>query len=459
MKITFIMPCVGRKPSGKYPVSWLMEPTAIAVLSALTPGDVERAFVDDRFEAIRHDEPTDAVALCVETYTARRAYEIAAEYRSRGVPVVMGGFHATLAPDEVAGHADAVVIGEAERVWPTLVDDLGRGRLQPRYAADQRSDLAGLRPDRSVFAGKRYTKLALVETARGCRHACDFCSISSFFERSYAARPIHDVVEEVSRLPHRNIFFIDDHIAVDPVRAKALFRALIPLRIRWAGQVGISVVQDDELLQLMRASGCVGVLIGFESLNPAVLTAMHKHANSAEGDYGPALRRLRGHGIAVYGTFVFGYDGDTEESFAETLEFALHHRLFFAAFNHLVPFPGTPVYRRLREEGRLLHDAWWLSPSCRFGDVVFRPKNMSAERLAALCHEYRHRFYSLPSVLRRGLDVKANCRTPTMALIYAAQNLRSGAEVDRRQGLPLGAGGTDVELSPLQPSVEGADRP
>jgi len=161
MKITFIMPCVGRKPSGKYPVSWLMEPTAVAVLSGLTADDVERAFFDDRLEEIRYDEPTDAVALCVETYTARRAYQIASEYQSRGVPVVMGGFHATLAPGEVARHADAVVVGEAEQIWPQLVDDLRRGRLQPRYAAEQRPDLAGLRPDRSIFAGKRYTKLDL----------------------------------------------------------------------------------------------------------------------------------------------------------------------------------------------------------------------------------------------------------------------------------------------------------
>ncbi len=411
----------------------------MAVLSALTPPAFGRVLYDDRLESVPFDAPVDLAAISVETFTARRAYQIAAEYRKRRVPVVMGGFHATLASDEVAQHADAVVIGEAETVWPQVLEDAVAGRLRPLYQASARPVLSGVSPDRTIYSGKHYMDLALVETGRGCRHACDFCSISAFFKRSYSARPVEDVVKEISGLRRRNVFFVDDNLAVDRDRTLALLKALEPLRIRWAGQVGVQVAGDEEILRAMRRSGCMGVLIGFESLQP------ESHALAGKGLRGPpttlyaaAMKQFVRHRIAIYGTFVFGYDGDTQASVHDAVDFALRHRLFFAAFNHLVPFPGTPLHRRLSDEKRLVREDWWLASDYRFGDLAFRPARMTAADLSEACLQARHAFYAWPRILRRALNVRSNCRNPFMTATFLASNMMSRKEVDRRQGLPLG---------------------
>jgi len=331
------------------------------------------------------------------------------------------------------------VVGEAEPVWAELLDDAAARRLRPQYRAAAPPRLAGWPcPDRSVYSGRRYGPLALVETSRGCRNDCEFCSIASFFRQDYRARPVDEVAREVRSLAQRNIFFVDDNLGVDPARLRDLCEALIPLRRRWIGQTTLRLAQDEALLRLMRRSGCVGVLIGFESLSAGNLTAMGKAVNADGLGYDAALERLRRHGLGVYGTFVFGYDDDTPDAFEETFRFAMRHRLFFAAFNHLVPFPGTRVYARFLAEQRLVSGAWWLEPQYRFGSVAFRPARLSAEDLAALCLEYRRRFYSPGSVCRRALDFRGNCGSVFKAGVYLAQNVAAGREVERRHGLPLG---------------------
>lgn len=438
MRVTFIQPSVGRKPGGTpYPSSWCMEPLSIAALSALTPPEHERVFHDDRFEDIPFDVPTDLACLSVETYTARRSYQIAEAYRRRGVPVVMGGFHPTLVPDEAGEHADATVVGEAEGCWGDVLADAAAGRLKRRYSGAGRPGLVGLGADRAIFGGRRYGPLSLVETSRGCAFGCEFCSISAFFRKSCLVRPVPEVVEEVRRA-RKNVFFVDDNIAADPARLGELCCALLPLGKRWIGQASLHIARDESLLALMRRSGCAGVLIGFESLDPRTLSVMGKSVNAAARDYDAAIAAFRRHGLAIYATFVFGYDDDTPESFERVFEFALRHRFFLTAFNHLVPFPGTPLYSRLREEGRLLSEAWWLDPMFRFGDVAFRPSRMTPQVLAHLCDVYRAKFYAPRSVLRRALDLRANCRTPVKAALFLAQNLLQGREVSARRGLPWG---------------------
>jgi radical SAM superfamily enzyme YgiQ (UPF0313 family) len=180
------------------------------------------------------------------------------------------------------------------------------------------------------------------------------------------------------------------------------------------------------------------VLIGFESVERENLVQMNKRMNTAVHDASDAVERLRRRGIAVYATFLFGYDHDTEETFHRTLDFALANRFFFTAFNHLVPFPGTPLYDRLLAEGRLLHQRWWLDPGYRFGDVAFRPAGFAAEGLSRACLEHRRRFYRLGSIVRRGLDFRANARGLLKASIYWVENFASRGDVERRQGLPLG---------------------
>ncbi len=437
MHVTFIQPSVGRKQDGTpYPSSWQMEPLGIAQLAGLTPAEIRRSFFDDRLETIPYDMPTDLACITVETYTARRSYQIAAAFRSRGIPVVLGGFHPTLLPDEAARAADSVVIGEAEPVWRELLNDTAAGRLRPRYQG-RRPDLAQLTPDRSIFRRHRYGMVSLVETSRGCRFSCDFCTISPFFGQRCFERPIDDVIREVGEL-RKPVFFVDDNLGSDPDRLRALCEALAPLKRPWIGQLSLHVAEDPALLKVMRRSGCEGVLIGFESLDAETLTMMGKGVNLAARHYPRAIKAFRDHGLSIYATFLFGYDHDTPETFRRVFDFALEQQFFFAAFNHLVPFPGTPLYARLAEQNRLLYPAWWLSPHVRFGDVVFQPATMSPKVLADLCATYRSRFYGLPSIMRRALDSRANGRTAYKALLFLGQNLLHQREVRRRHGLPLG---------------------
>jgi radical SAM superfamily enzyme YgiQ (UPF0313 family) len=440
MKLTIIHPCIGRRRGDRgYVRTWQMEPLPAATLAGLTPRDVDMKFYDDRMETIPFDEATDLVAMSVETYTAKRAYQIASEYRRRGVPVVMGGFHPSLCPDEVARYAEAVVTGEAEELWPRVLDDARHGRLEKYYRSTGRTDLKGLRPDRSIFRGKRYLPIGLVEAGRGCHFKCDFCAVQTVFSQSQTRRPADEILAELTTIKRgkKLFFFVDDNITSNLAQAKEFFRALIPLKIRWVGQSSINAAHDEEFLDLLVRSGCQGVLIGFESLNPSNLAAMNKTFNTARGGFAKALANLRKHRVRVYGTFVFGYDGDTSASFAETVDFAEEHAMYIAAFNHLTPFPGTPLYRRLAGEGRLLYDAWWLDDRYTYNRIPFTPHGMSAEELQSGCLGARRRFYSWKSIARRGFDA-VNRANGFMWRNFYLINQMHRADVSGRDHFPLG---------------------
>lgn len=450
MRITLIHPCIGR-PSGdrRYVRSWQMEPLAPAVLAALTPSDVEVRFYDDRLEDIPFDEPTDLVALSVETYTALRSYQIASEYRRRGVPVVMGGFHPTLCPDEAARYADTVVVGEAEGTWAGVIEDYRHGTRRRVIRTDGRPRLAGVIPDRDIFRGKRYVPVTLIESARGCRYACEFCAIQSYYGSTISRRPAEIVIEEIRRLKDRTrlFFFVDDNIASNTEEARAFYRALEPLRIRWVSQASVHLARDEDLLALVARSGCQGLLVGFETLDPATLVQMNKSFNHA-GSYEAELAAFRRHRIRLYATFVFGYDQDTPETFTRVLEFAHHHRFYVTAFNHLTPFPGTPLYRRLQESGRLVGDAWWTDPDYTYNRIPFRPLRLAPEELQRLCLEARREYYSLRSIARRMAD-PVNRSGGLMARSFPLINMMIRGEVGQRDGLPLGDRGWRGRLVPV----------
>jgi radical SAM superfamily enzyme YgiQ (UPF0313 family) len=354
----------------------------------------------------------------------------------------MGGFHATLVPEEVALFADSVIVGAAETVWPHLLEDARARRLQPRYQAPAETGhlLPPVRLNRAIFAGKRYLPIGLVEGGRGCQFACEFCAVHAFYGSHRRWRDPAEVVTELRQIRDykRLIFFVDDNITGQREYARALFRALEPLNIRWVSQASITVAHDEEMLALMRASGCMGVLIGFESLSSANLAQMGKSFNQMRGGYEVALANLRRYGIRLYVTFVVGYDHDTPAIFRDTVDFALRHRFFITAFNHLTPFPGTPLYHRLETEGRLLYDRWWLHPEYRYGMVPFQPRGMSAAQVEQGCVQMRTEFYRLASLVRRGLDWRVNCNRPTMLANYVLINWMIRREVMQRISYPLG---------------------
>lgn len=439
-KLTLIYPAIGRKPGRKFVRSWQLQPLGIARLAAMTPPDWQVRFMDDRVEPIDFNVDADLVGISIETYSAKRGYHIADQFRARGIPVVLGGYHATLCPDEAAEHADAVCVGEAEGTWEMILEDVSEGRLQHRYSGGHTRPLAGLEPRREIFDGKGYLPVALVETSRGCPFLCHFCSIGAAFQRSYRRRPVQEIVEELKGLRERYVFFVDDNIVGDPAGARELFEAIAPLGIQWMSQGSLHALKDDELVRAMARSGCMGLLIGFESLDARNLAAMGKRVNQA-ADYRDVLRRLRAAGVFVYGTFVFGYPHDPAESFAATVRFAREQKMFLAAFNHLVPFPGTPLYRDLAENGRLTYPQWWLHDDYRFGQVPFRPEALSAGQIETGCHGARRDFYTWWSMALRSLALRCNMPTPRRAWAYWLLNLMLRRELSQKAGLPLGGAG------------------
>ncbi len=227
--------------------------------------------------------------------------------------------------------------------------------------------------------------VGLVEAGRGCHFRCEFCAIQSYFGNTQTRRPADEIIEEIRRIKKPLIFFVDDNITSNMEQAKEFFRKLIPLKIRWVSQASINAAHDEEFLKLIKASGCQGLLIGFESLNPENLRRMRKSFNMAHGGYEKALENLQRYEIRLYVTFILGYDEDHGDTLDETLEFAQRHRFYIVAFNHLTPFPGTPLYERLQSEGRLLYDRWWLDPGYRYGMVPFAPRGISAEQVKQHC--------------------------------------------------------------------------
>jgi len=405
-QLLFVMACDSEhsaviRAGKRVPSLYRFIPLSIPLLAALTPPQFQVRFVNEFIRVPeRYPEDVDLVAISFLTPNACRAYELADFYRSKGVTVVMGGIHATALPDEALEHADAVALGEGEEIWPEILDDFSRGRLKPRYQAPRPVPMDQVPfPDWSVLDGGRPNS---VQTSRGCRYRCDFCNVAQYFGRELRHRPVQQVVEEIGRLGRsggrraRNVVFKDDNIVGDRDYALELFRALEPLRIRWVAQGNLRAF-DEELLALAAKSGCLMILAGLESADAGRVRKLGKsHAGFAE--LKRSVDQFHRHGIALWGTFIFGFDEDGPEVFRHTCRHADALGLDYVGFNILTPLPGTELYERLEKEGRLLTSDWWRYD---FEHVVFQPRRMTAQQLeAGYVQAYRHCF-SWPSIIRR----------------------------------------------------------
>jgi len=445
VKLTLIKPTIGRKEHSLYKDEGRMEPLMLGVLAALTPADVEVIMYDDRMETIPYDEVTDLVAITVETYTARRAYEIADEYRQRGVKVIIGGIHANLLPDEVMQHADSIFLGDAETLWATMINDARYHKLKPCYTAPvgvgQVTQCGEkILPRRDIYQGKGYLPISLMQFSRGCRFACKFCAVSRYFKRNYYLRQIDEVVREIEQHHSKFIFFIDDNIATDHKALAELCHALIPLKIHWISQASLDVTKNPTLMKLMQQSGCWGNVLGFESINPLSLREAKKSPNIIAFDYyQQETNILRDHGMQTWAAFTLGYDHDTVETIAQTMEFALKNRFAFAAFNILMPYPSTPLYQQLQQERRLLYQAkWWLDPTYRFNQAAFIPNLMTADELTNACHLARSHFNSIPSIIKRFFDLKLTLQSFSRIISFWRYTLLFKKEVYKKHGMRFG---------------------
>ena len=362
-----------------------MEPLGLAYVAALTPPDWDVRIWDEVVEPSPHIGAADLVGISTITATAPRAYELAAEFRARGIPVVLGGPHPTLMPEEAAKYADVVFRGEAEGAWPAVIADFAAGRLAARYDGGGPSLDANVVPRRDLYR-KRYA-LTLVSASRGCRYRCEFCSIWKLDSGKLRTRPVADVLAELARCRGGlATLFTDDNIAAERDWAVALFRGMAERRLqrRFAVQASLDIADDDELLHWLRRAGCFAVMTGLESVSEETLRNMRKGVNLRIGvmHYRDKIAAIHAHGLMIAGTFIFGGDGDTRDVFRQTVRFVLDAGVDLAHFGILVPDPGTDLYARLSAEGRLRHISY---PEDyrrhHLGEALFVPQAMTPDEL------------------------------------------------------------------------------
>jgi radical SAM superfamily enzyme YgiQ (UPF0313 family) len=376
----------------------LFPPLNLATLAALTPPEHEVAIDDGCLGPVSADRSADVVAITAMTAQAPAAYALADQYRARGIPVVLGGIHPSMCPEEATQHADTVVLGEADRLWPDLIQDCANGRTKSRYHDPEPVDLAQVAlPRRDLLDPKGYVIFNSVQTTRGCPFNCNFCSVTTMSGVKYRFRPVEKVIEEVRALDSRFIYFVDDNIIGVPRRAKELFKAFLPLKLEWASQVTINFARDAELMRLARESGCYGVFIGFETFSNKSIRDAGKGVNRPD-EYLRDIRRIHEAGIKVWGSFIFGFDNDGLDVFRDTLELIEQSRMEFAQFSLLTPLPGTALFRQFEEEQRIVHRDW---SKYDLGSIVFEHPLLSAKRLHFEKNHAWRRFYSVRSILKR----------------------------------------------------------
>jgi len=380
---------------------------SLLTLAALTPSDIEVSYheVDDLDRNRIPDAGFDLVAITTMTAQALDAYTLADRFRAAGIPVVMGGLHATCVPDECAKHADCVVVGEGEAVWPMLLDDFRSGALKARYTADGLFDMHDApMPRFELLDPTRYNRIT-VQTARGCPHKCDFCASSILLTKGYKQKPADKVIAEIRTIKsiwaRPFIELADDNSFAMRGKAYELLEAMIPENIRWFTECDVSIAKDEKLLRLMKRAGCRQVLIGLESPNESGLDGMETNSNwklAQYPKYEHAVRTIQSHGITVIGCFVLGLDGHTLKAFDAVYDFVARTKLYDVQVTLQTPFPGTPLYTRLEEAGRLTHPGQW--DRCTLFDLNYEPVGMTRDELQSGFRNLVSRLYH-PEFIRQ----------------------------------------------------------
>lgn len=403
----------------------------LTTVAALTPARHTVELVDENVRPLDLDAKTDLVALSFMTACAPRAFEIAAAFRRRGIPVVGGGYHPTFCPEECLQHLDAVVQGDAEEAWPRLLEDLEAGNLQRTYRHAAPPSLAHTpAPRRDLLGpwGRLYATQHAVQTSRGCHHGCRFCSITAFHGATLRHRPVERVLAEVAEAPG-SFIFVDDNLVADPTYARTLLEGLVPLKKRWASQCTLRIADDPGLLALTRRAGCVGLFVGLESVDPRNLEAVDKGIN-VEQDSLARIRRIRKAGLSVQAAVIVGLDHDDAGVFQRTLAFLQRARVDALQLSILTPLPGTPLFKDFEAQGRILDRDW---SHFDFRHAVIRPARMSPETLQAGADWLYAQFYRLDRILLRA------CRTlwaagPAAAFVCLRLNLTYRYD-NRREGI------------------------
>ena len=367
-------------------------PLSIPTIAGATPKDVETTIVDERIEKINYDEKVDLVGIGGMTLNIKRTYEIADEFRKRGVPVAMGGIHASMMPEEASAHADSVVIGEADCLWSDLINDFKEGNLQKLYRFTSYPELEDIHEPRYDLVKNEKYVLNQIQTTRGCPFDCDFCSVKALSGAQFRLKKIEQVIKEIESLtPYytmsvlgyklklpKTLLFADDNIVGNKSYAKKLFEAIMPLKLQdWYCQSSINAGRDKEMLAMMKQAGCQTMILGIESVEADTISGMEKNINRVD-EYYECIDNIQSAGIKVLGTLILGSDSEDDSIFEKTVKFIKDTNIIYTCINILTPLPGTRLFKRLESEGRLLHKDW---ERYDFESVCFQPKKMSVKTL------------------------------------------------------------------------------
>jgi len=411
MKLVLISPKgpLYRHRGGIFKQNLRYAPLTLTTLAAYIPPElnIEVEIIDEGIEDVDLNLSADLIGMTVITGSSKRAYELADYFRGRGIPVVLGGPHITLIPEDAEPHADSIVVGYAEDTWPDLLRDFVSGRMKPRYTQSPNLSLAHRPfPRRELMKAHRYLTTHVFEATRACVHSCDFCVVPTAWGIKPYLKPVEEVVADIKQHWASRIIFIDLNLIADKGYAAKLFEALIPLKLNWFGLSTTLLGKDKPLLELASRSGCTGLLMGFESITPENLKQSKKGFNSP-AQYKDLVSLLHQYRITLMACFTFGMDHDTPDVFMKTAKFAIEAGIDLPRYAIVTPFPNTGLYKRLEAEGRILTKNWELYDAQH---VVFQPKLMTPAELYE-GHEKAWKYtYSYNAMAKRYL--KSRIQTP-----------------------------------------------